>query len=82
MAYRSQRDMRTKIQIEANALDLEVFRLRQRLDEFAKLVNSGSLAMDAMHLGRARQLIWHHMHPKDREAINVDARRSALTQGE
>lgn len=63
---------RTKIQAEANDLDLQLFRLRQRLDGFAKLVNSSSLAMDAMHIGRARQLVWRHMHQTDREAINVE----------
>lgn len=64
-------ETRTKVQIEANALDLEIFRLRQRMDDFAKLVNSSGIAMDAMHLGHARSLIWRHMHPKDRDAINV-----------
>lgn len=61
--------LRTKVQKEANALDLELFRLRQRMDEFARLVNSSGIAMDAMHVGHARSLIWRHMHPADREAI-------------
>ncbi len=73
---------RTKVQIEANALDLEIFRLRQRMDAFARMVNSSGLAMDAMHLGHARPLVWRHMHPVDREAISGVSDEPCLSAGE
>lgn len=70
MSPRDKAPRRTVLQIEANDLDMQLYRLRQRMDEFAKLVNSSGIAMDAMCVGRARQLVRHHMHPRDREATS------------
>ncbi len=69
MAYAPRTQKRTRTQIEADRLDLALFRLRDRLEEFATLVNSPGLFMDAMHIGRARQLVQKHMHPTDRKEI-------------
>lgn len=63
-------EYRTKLQIEADKLDLEVFRLCDALDRFAndhklKDVHEMSIIIDGM-----RHRIRKHMHSRDAEVKN------------
>lgn len=64
------RETRSKIEIEANALDMEMFRLSERMEAFSKLVRNNEISLDAGSLQGARRLVQDHMHKKDREATN------------
>lgn len=64
------RETRSKIEIEANALDLEMFRLSERMEAFSRLVNNNDISLDAGHLYGARYGVREYMHKKDREDTN------------
>ena len=64
------RETRTTVQIEANAIDLDMFRLSQRMEAFATLVRNNDISLDAGHLSGARYAVREHMHKNDREATN------------
>lgn len=58
---------RTRLQIEANRLDLEMYRIVGRIEEFGKTVNNKNIKSAASDLGACRNYVRAHMHPKDRE---------------
>jgi hypothetical protein len=58
-------ESRTKVQIEANKLDLEMFRLSRRFDEFAKLVGSRDIDEVSRHLFGSRGRVRKYMHKND-----------------
>lgn len=64
-------ERRTEAQKEANSLDLDIYRLANRLEYFgsAYLHGSDSLATSeaAAMVRGLRSLVRQHMHPKDRE---------------
>lgn len=76
------RETRTKLQIEADRLDLEIFRLVERLEQFAVLVKpspkASSIRVDAWRLDSARYTVREFMHRRDREATSP---RPALSEG-
>lgn len=58
---------RTTEQIDANKLDLECFRLINRIERFTTDHSNKQLAASVTHLNWIRVNIRRHMHPKDRE---------------
>ena len=62
---------RTTKQTEADAIDLEIFRLIARIERFAVTTVYKDEVMDsAQRLQSARYAIRSLMHPKDRERTN------------
>jgi hypothetical protein len=62
---------RTKMQDEANQIDLEIFRLIGRIETFAEMTVFKDEIMDsAQRLQSARYAVRTLMHPKDREKTN------------
>lgn len=67
----SMRFKRTEMQEEADAIDLEIFRLIVRIERFATTTVFKDEVMDsATRLQQARYAIRSLMHPKDREQTN------------
>lgn len=67
----SMRFKRTKMQEEADAIDIEIFRLIGRIERFATTTVFKDEVMDsATRLQQARYAIRSLMHPKDREQTN------------
>jgi len=61
-------EFRTKKQIDANKLDLEVFRVIGQIDRFANEYRDADAEEMAMHFDAYRDRIRRYMHGKDREA--------------
>lgn len=64
------RDTRTTKQIEANKLDLEVFRVIGQIDRFANDYRDDAARQMAAILDGMRERVRRHMHPKDRAETN------------
>lgn len=64
------RETRTVTQIEANELDMEIFRVVAKIDRFANSYNDDNVRDIAAHLDASRHRIRRHMHPSDRDATN------------
>jgi hypothetical protein len=61
---------RTKLQRDADSLDLQVFRLIGALEQFSvDYREQGAVAM-AREIKMLRHVIRRHMHPKDQEATS------------
>lgn len=60
-------ETRTKKQIEADRLDLEVFRLVDRLQQFADEFKDSDVRATAQSLSACRRHVRKHMSAKDRE---------------
>lgn len=63
-------ETRTKKQIEANKLDLDVFRVVGCLDRFADEFNDRDVREMAGAINAMRSLLRKHMHRKDYEATS------------
>jgi hypothetical protein len=63
-------EKRTTKQIEADRLDLECFRLIDKIERFSKDHGDKQLAAGVAHLNGLRVNIRRHMHAKDREKTN------------
>lgn len=60
-------ETRTKIQIEANKIDLDLYNLRDRLLAFGDDNNLAEIRAFAHELSARRYLVRKHMHKADRE---------------
>lgn len=70
----SMRFKRTDKQVEADKIDMEIFRLIGRIERFAETTAFKDEVMDsAQRLQSARYAIRTLMHPKDREQTNGSA---------
>lgn len=63
-------ESRTKLQREADSLDLQVFRLIGTLEQFAKDHRERGASTMATDLKMMRHVIRRHMHPRDREVTS------------
>ncbi|MCW5720741.1 MAG: hypothetical protein KIS86_06325 [Devosia sp.] len=63
-------EYRTKAQIEADRLDLEIYRLAGKLERFAEDHRAPDVDAAAIQVLRSRQAIRSYMHKNDREATN------------
>ena len=61
-------ERRTKLQIEANKIDLDLYRLRDRLLAFGEDNNFADIRAFAHEVSARRYLVRRHMHKADREA--------------
>lgn len=61
------REMRTKVEIEANQLDLELFRLIGRLEAFAEQTKEKGLNVIVNDLYSSRPLLRRMMHRDDQK---------------
>lgn len=61
---------RTRMQTEANSIDLLVFRAITAIDRFANDYRRQDALEMARTISGTRHLIRKHMHPKDREATS------------
>lgn len=64
------REIRTALQIAANEMDLDVFRLANNIDRFANEYRLEDAREMAMIIDGMRHRIRQHMHRKDREATS------------
>lgn len=60
-------ETRTKLQIDANSLDLQVFRTVAALEQFAAQYGIKEIDAIAGTINGLRHLVRKHMHKKDRE---------------
>lgn len=63
-------ESRTKLQRDADSLDLQVFRLIGALEQFSTDYRERGASTMATELKMMRHVIRRHMHPKDREATS------------
>jgi hypothetical protein len=63
-------ESRTKLQRDANDLDLKVFRLIGALEQFSEDYRERGASAMALDIKMMRHVIRKHMHPKDREATS------------
>jgi hypothetical protein len=61
-------EFRTKKQIDADKLDLEIFRVINQIDRFANDYRDADVNEIAMHFDAYRDRVRRHMHQKDQEA--------------
>lgn len=64
-------ETRTAVQIDANQLDMDLYRLASRIDRLAEMVSRGKVKMDrdlviaASNVSSARSAVRKHMHRND-----------------
>lgn len=59
-------EIRTKKQIEANRIDMEIFRVIRMLDQFAEDYEDGDVAAFSRTIFSSRGEVRKHMHNDDR----------------
>lgn len=64
------REKRTRKQIDADRLDLECFRLIEKIERFAAEYGDRQIGAGVAHLNGLRMNVRRHMHPKGRERTN------------
>jgi ATP-dependent helicase YprA (DUF1998 family) len=64
------RETRTTAQVEANRIDMEMFRVARMLEQFAEDHRSPEADAAALKILQSRHAIRSHMHKNDREATN------------
>lgn len=63
-------ELRTATQIEANRIDMEIFRVARMLESFAEEHRAPEVDASALQILRSRHAIRSHMHKDDRESTN------------
>lgn len=64
-------EKRTQKQIDADRLDLAIYRLTDQVQRFSDEHRDSNLQANVAHLNGLRMAVRRQMHPKDREKTNA-----------